>query len=376
MNDFREYSSYTSVYSGQIPSYSDYLAHHGILGMHWGIRRYQNKDGSLTTEGKKRYGNVENLEKWKDTVDSGRKAGMRGGSTLGLGAGIVGGHLAGPLGGFAGGALGTAAGLAIGSAVGGAVAKSKANKQLKEDLNKGDKNTPNKEVSEYIARKTDEANKINLEKVRNSALTDEIKDKWQRAAETDKFDLDFLEHTQNNYNDMPEDATRKQMLKDYKDYLNCKHVHDMAIDKHKDSKELDEAADLGLKALKKIDPGFNDSEGGDDDQESRDWFNYEDQTIGYTEVADLCKKSYKSHNGDTKTARAEVNQMIDSLKDNKMREYFKGKSEALFDLEDFAYGVDDDYRRKYMSAIFAILQAEGKIQHSAVEEVFQKFGII
>ena len=32
-----------------------YLAHHGILGQKWGVRRYQNKDGSLTAEGKKRY---------------------------------------------------------------------------------------------------------------------------------------------------------------------------------------------------------------------------------------------------------------------------------------------------------------------------------
>jgi hypothetical protein len=35
--------------------YTCYLAHHGIKGMQWGVRRYQNKDGSLTLAGKKRY---------------------------------------------------------------------------------------------------------------------------------------------------------------------------------------------------------------------------------------------------------------------------------------------------------------------------------
>lgn len=33
-----------------------YLIHSGIKGQKWGIRRYQYEDGSLTEEGKKRYG--------------------------------------------------------------------------------------------------------------------------------------------------------------------------------------------------------------------------------------------------------------------------------------------------------------------------------
>jgi RimJ/RimL family protein N-acetyltransferase len=42
-------------YIGSIPV-SDELYHHGILGQKWGIRRFQNSDGTLTEEGKKRYG--------------------------------------------------------------------------------------------------------------------------------------------------------------------------------------------------------------------------------------------------------------------------------------------------------------------------------
>lgn len=37
---------------------TNHLEHWGVLGMKWGVRRYQNKDGSLTSEGRARYKNL------------------------------------------------------------------------------------------------------------------------------------------------------------------------------------------------------------------------------------------------------------------------------------------------------------------------------
>ena len=47
------------------------LRHHGIKGQKWGVRRFQNKDGSLTPNGKKRYG----VDDYKNTLDKVNTAG-------------------------------------------------------------------------------------------------------------------------------------------------------------------------------------------------------------------------------------------------------------------------------------------------------------
>ena len=49
----------------------DEIKHHGIKGQKWGVRRFQNADGSLTADGRKRYGS-EDMRNVKKQVDNGK----------------------------------------------------------------------------------------------------------------------------------------------------------------------------------------------------------------------------------------------------------------------------------------------------------------
>lgn len=51
------------------------IEHHGIIGQKWGVRRYQNKDGSLTSAGKKR---VEKLKGELDKLEPSKKESSSG----------------------------------------------------------------------------------------------------------------------------------------------------------------------------------------------------------------------------------------------------------------------------------------------------------
>lgn len=54
------------------------LCHHGIQGQKWGVRRYQNEDGSYTNAGKRRYGS-EDGDRRSNSGNSSRRSDNYGG---------------------------------------------------------------------------------------------------------------------------------------------------------------------------------------------------------------------------------------------------------------------------------------------------------
>lgn len=106
-----------------------YLAHHGILGQKWGVRRFQNKDGSLTVAGKQRYGVTKtgdaNAQKSESKSDYDHSTGK---SELGkavaysiLGGAGVGAYFGFRFGGIGGAKIGAAVGATAGTILAGSL---------------------------------------------------------------------------------------------------------------------------------------------------------------------------------------------------------------------------------------------------------------
>ena len=144
------------------------IYHHGILGMKWGIRRYQNEDGSLTTAGKIRYG--------ADVA----KAGIKG----------------------------------FGKTVGGIFKKGfKTVKNATVDTAREIKN----KTKEELKKEEDNYDK-QYDEARRSKRDEMLRD----AKENGKFDIDFIEEIQNDYDDtnLSKEEEDREVLKRYEKYLN------------------------------------------------------------------------------------------------------------------------------------------------------------
>lgn len=70
----------------------EYLMHHGTKGQKWGVRKYQNTDGSLTAEGRRHYGIGEGLRKAKEYLterdENGKLHLSKQGKRIAIGAGV------------------------------------------------------------------------------------------------------------------------------------------------------------------------------------------------------------------------------------------------------------------------------------------------
>ena len=85
--DMNDYLAYRVTYSNE-------LYHYGVKGQKWGIRRYQNPNGTLTEEGKIRYGvdpktgklSDEGKKLLKQDIDDQRKRKVNIFGSLGIGA--------------------------------------------------------------------------------------------------------------------------------------------------------------------------------------------------------------------------------------------------------------------------------------------------
>lgn len=112
---------------------TNWLSHHGIEGQKWGVRRFQNEDGTLTPEGRERYthANAYTLSQYKRDKDVYgsiaakriNKKMLKGGTVSGtrtkeaerINSTRNAAHTVGEIGGITGGILGAFGGFALGN---------------------------------------------------------------------------------------------------------------------------------------------------------------------------------------------------------------------------------------------------------------------
>ena len=208
------------------------MCHHGIKGQHWGIRRFQNEDGSLTEAGRKRYYRYPN-----ETGELGNLLTKKGEKAFKNRKGEWKTNVAGRA----------------------AESRYKENQELQ--------------------RKSDEE-KEKKEK--------EIRLKYERKNKQYRKEINFLE--KHNIND----PAMKKRINDAAD-LGLRALEIVNRGKKNDKAYINALANNSLDKTTVIDSmGFgNDTETKAAINGAKAWFVYEDQTDGYASVADLVNQGYK-----------------------------------------------------------------------------------
>lgn len=305
------------------------LKHHGILGMHWGIRRFQNSDGTYTEEGKKRRGSSTH------TSSSGTKHGGSGGKfgdssekeasaarkkeiakKVAIGVGIT-------------------AAVAIGVAVVASSANAKVSdldgsfasdgKDFADNwgpqiVRVSDGKVFNPSDSDYpdLSKETASARMIREAKEENRRMANEAAEKLEHHG------IDGMHWGVRNGPPYP--LTKKYKQAAIKDRVSGYEKSMLSKSERLDfTGRAQEAAKLGIKALIRM--GTSDLGSLDiNNKDTQWWFLTEDQTIGFPECADLINQGYSA-----KEAKQIVSDCFDAYKGkNDTREYLNSPVENIY----------------------------------------------
>lgn len=261
---------------------TDVICHHGILGMKWGVRRYQNKDGSLTAAGKKRY--------YTDYDWSAKSLTKKG-------------------------------------------------KKALQDKTGAWKDTP----AGKVAKAYDEAKDAEDRRKTQERLT-QWREKQKRGEQYIR-EVDFLDTDWRKNND---EKTKKRINEAADLGLRALEVVDNS--KQNDKAFINATANNPLEKTTVIDSmGFGDGYSMNDMIKSaKNWFVYEDQTIGYTKVADLINQGY------TKEKVKDITSSVASISDDGSN---KEAGPVAFELQSF----NDSFRNgadKFIDACYLIKDAQ------------------
>lgn len=297
------------------------LEHYGILGQKWGKRRWQNSDGTFNAEGKERYfGKKSSDEKIKSIYSTAK-----------------------------------------------AISNLFPKKRVTENGEEYDERYQNRDGSltekgkKLLEKKSEKLNlemyekyKEKYEEKRNKEREEKIKKENEIKERIKSLDNEI---TTDKYPKNQDKLTDEEFDKIASDLDNWKKdFYDHKTDKHLNTL----VADLGINAMNKV-RGYNDAEIGNNND--REWFMYEDQTLGLPEIAYLYVKGYSK---DYIKGMLKYKEKIYDLPDEEYDKIDEKYPYTMFTIDEFHDG------NQYIDSLFELKESNQKIGSSFKVNVFNK----